>query len=128
VSFPDFRKRPTGRSSKYGGDFPGKFAKARPQSLPCDLPGTMGLPEAGKFHCSELAAWSVGMEVDREARANLHAGLEFGVVLFDSASRSEKWLGRLALRHHCSIRVNSWLFPHLDHEWQHRGQPNGRGP
>jgi hypothetical protein len=86
--------RPTGATWVSGRE---ALAKARSQiGAPYDLPGTMGLPEAGKFYCSELAAWSVGMEVDREGTSEiLHpaAMLEFGVVLFDSASRSGKWLG-----------------------------------
>ncbi|HEY2252828.1 MAG TPA: YiiX/YebB-like N1pC/P60 family cysteine hydrolase [Planctomycetaceae bacterium] len=64
------------------------LANARSQiGAPYDLLGTMGLPEAGKFYCSELAAWSVGMEVDREGPgAVLHpaAMTEYGEVLFDS--------------------------------------------
>ena len=64
------------------------LAKARSQiGAPYDLLGTMGLPEPDKFYCSELAAWSVGMEVDLEGPAEiLHPAEmpEFGTVLFDS--------------------------------------------
>lgn len=68
------------------------LAKARGEiGAPYDLLGTLGLPEAGKFYCSELAAWSVGMEVDREGRGGvLHPAemTEFGRILFDSDQRA----------------------------------------
>ena len=68
------------------------LAKARTQiGAPYDLLGTVGLPEQGKFYCSELAAWSVGIEVDREGPAEvLHpaAMSQFGTVLFDSDLRT----------------------------------------
>lgn len=67
------------------------LAKARSKiGAPYDLLGTMGLPEEGKFYCSELAAWSVGMEVDRDGFTEiLHPAsmLQFGTVLFDSDLR-----------------------------------------
>ncbi len=67
------------------------LAKARSQiGAPYDLPGTVGLPEAGQFYCSELAAWSVGMEVDREGPGEvLHpvAMQDLGATLFDSDAR-----------------------------------------
>ena len=67
------------------------LAKARSQiGASYDLLGTIGLPDQDKFYCSELAAWSVGMEVDREGPADvLHpAGMpKFGTVLFDSDLR-----------------------------------------
>lgn len=65
--------------------------KARTQiGAPYDLLGTVGLPETGKFYCSELAAWSVGMDVDREGPDEvLHpaAMSQFGTVRFDSDSQ-----------------------------------------
>jgi hypothetical protein len=67
------------------------LAKARGQiGAPYDLLGTLGLPEAGKFYCSELAAWSAGMEVDRDGPGEvLHpaAMSQLGTVLFDSDQR-----------------------------------------
>ena len=67
------------------------LAKARSQiGAPYDLLGTMGLPDEDKFYCSELAAWSVGMEVDREGSAEVWhpaAMPRFGTVLFDSDER-----------------------------------------
>jgi len=64
------------------------LAKARGEmGAPYDLLGTMGMPEAGKFYCSELAAWSVGMEVDHEGAGEvLHPAemAKFGTVQFDS--------------------------------------------
>ena len=51
----------------------------------------MGLPDEGKFYCSELAAWSVGMEVDREGPSEvLHPAAmpKFGTILFDSDMHS----------------------------------------
>jgi len=67
------------------------LAKARSQiGAPYDLMGTVGLPEKWKFYCSELAAWSVGMEVDREGPGEvLHPAAipQFGTVLFDSDLR-----------------------------------------
>jgi hypothetical protein len=70
------------------------LAKARTQiGAPYDLLGTVGLPEPGKFYCSELAAWSVGIEVDREGPdAVVHpvAMRDFGAVLFDSVSHAAR--------------------------------------
>jgi len=70
------------------------LAKARAQiGAPYDLLGTVGLPELGKFYCSELAAWSVGMEVDREGPGEvLHPATmtRFGAVLFDSDKLSSR--------------------------------------
>ncbi len=64
------------------------LARARSQiGAPYDLLGTMGLPEQDKFYCSELAAWSVGIEVDREGPGEvLHPAemTKYGKVLFDS--------------------------------------------
>jgi len=51
--------------------------------------GTVGLPDERKFYCSELAAWSVGREVDREGLGAVlqpAAMSQFGSVLFDSQS------------------------------------------
>jgi hypothetical protein len=80
---PTSAKRISGREA---------LTKARSQiGAPYDLLGTVGLPEEGKFYCSELAAWSIGMEVDREGHGEvLHPAemMRFGTVLFDSDSRS----------------------------------------
>jgi hypothetical protein len=66
--------------------------KARSQiGAEYDFLGTVGFPEAGKFYCSELAAWSVGREVDREGPGEiLHpaAMVQLGEVLFDSDWRT----------------------------------------
>lgn len=54
---------------------------------PYDLLGTVGQPEPGRFCCSELAAWSAGIEVDREGLDNvLHPAAmpALGTVVFDS--------------------------------------------
>jgi uncharacterized protein YycO len=83
--------RPTGANRVSGRQ---ALAKARSQiGAPYDLFGTVGLPEEGKFYCSELAAWSIGREVDREGPEEiLHpaAMSEFGTVRFDSDWRSGK--------------------------------------
>jgi len=81
--------RPTGVDRAAGRE---ALARARTQiGAPYDLLGTIGLPAADKFYCSELAAWSVGMEVDRDGPAYvLHpiSMLEHGAVLFDSDTRA----------------------------------------
>ncbi|MGE5193084.1 MAG: YiiX/YebB-like N1pC/P60 family cysteine hydrolase [Deltaproteobacteria bacterium] len=74
----------------------GRQALARARSrigAPYDLMGTLGFPEEGKFYCSELAAWSVGIPLGGEAPAHvLHPAdmAKFGTVLFDSDSRDPK--------------------------------------
>lgn len=58
-----------------------------------DLLGTVGMPDGTAFYCSELAAWSIGREVDLEGPENvLHPTSlrEFGTVLFESESRSSE--------------------------------------
>ena len=81
--------RPAGASREAG-----RLAlfKARSQiGAEYDFLGTVGFPEAGKFYCSELAAWSIGREVDREGPGEiLHpaAMLQLGEVLFDSDWRT----------------------------------------
>jgi hypothetical protein len=64
------------------------LARARAQiGAPYDLLGTVGLPEPGEFYCSELAAWSAGMEVDQDGVGDvLHPAKmsRYGAVLFDS--------------------------------------------
>lgn len=60
---------------------------------PYDFLGTVGLPERGKYYCSELAAWSVGREVDVDGPGRvLYPAdmLQFGTVLYDSDSRSSE--------------------------------------
>ncbi|MBI3863106.1 MAG: hypothetical protein HY290_14540 [Planctomycetia bacterium] len=77
--------RPSGADRESGRR---ALARARSQiGAPYDLLGTVGLPEQGKFYCSELAAWSIGIEVDRDGPADvLHPAQmsQFGAVLFDS--------------------------------------------
>ncbi len=64
------------------------LARARAQiGAPYDLLGTVGLPEPGEFYCSELAAWSAGMEVDVDGPGGILHPAEmsrYGTVLFDS--------------------------------------------
>ena len=65
------------------------LARARSQiGAPYDLLGTVGLPEPGEFYCSELAAWSAGIDVDTDGAGEvLHPAnmSKYGTVLFDSA-------------------------------------------
>jgi hypothetical protein len=81
--------RPAGASRETGQL---ALFKARSQiGAEYDFLGTVGFPEAGKFYCSELAAWSIGREVDREGPGEiLHPAtmLQFGEVLFDSDYRT----------------------------------------
>jgi hypothetical protein len=80
--------RPVGTDASSGRE---ALAKARSQiGAPYDLMGTLGFPEEGKFYCSELAAWSAGMEVDRQGPAGILHPADmslFGTVLFDSERR-----------------------------------------
>ncbi len=58
-----------------------------------DFLGTVGAPDDQKLYCSELCAWSVGMEVDRKGPTRvLHpAKLDrYAEVLFDSQRRDGK--------------------------------------
>lgn len=60
---------------------------------PYDFLGTVGLPEKGKYYCSELAAWSVGRDVDVDGPGRvLYPAdmLQFGTVLYDSDSRASE--------------------------------------
>lgn len=70
------------------------LTKARSQiGAPYDRLGTIGLPESGKFYCTELAAWSVGRTVDVEGLEKvLHPAdmSQFGQILFDSQSRTRE--------------------------------------
>ena len=74
----------------------GRQALARARSrigAPYDLLGTMGFPDEEKFYCSELAAWSVGMEVDRAGLGEiLHPATmpRLGTTLFDSDLHSNE--------------------------------------
>jgi hypothetical protein len=81
--------RPSGASREAGRR---ALFKARSQlGAEYDFLGTVGFPEAGKFYCSELAAWSIGMEVDREGPGEILHPAEmpqFGQVLFDSDWRN----------------------------------------
>ena len=67
------------------------LSNARSQiGAPYDLMGPLGFPEKGKFYCSELAAWSAGMEVDRDGPAEVLHPADMpkrGAVLFDSVWR-----------------------------------------
>jgi hypothetical protein len=69
------------------------MARARTQiGAPYDFLGTVGLPDPGRFYCSELAIWSTGCEVDVEGTGRIIAPadmLQMGTVLFDSKSRTD---------------------------------------
>jgi hypothetical protein len=55
-----------------------------------DYLGILGLPDDDRFYCSELAAWSVGIKVDRKGPSHvLHPRdmHRYGQVLFDSGER-----------------------------------------
>lgn len=71
------------------------LARARSQiGAPYDLLGTVGLPEPGEFYCSELAAWSAGLEVDRDGPSEvLHPARmsDYGTVLFDSVGAKNEY-------------------------------------
>lgn len=57
-----------------------------------DFLGTVGAPSDQRFYCSELAAWSAGIEVNlRGPRHVLHPASmsKLGTVLFDSESRAK---------------------------------------
>jgi hypothetical protein len=64
------------------------LARARSQiGAPYDLLGTVGMPDPGEFYCSELAAWSAGIDVDADGVDKvLHPAdmSKYGNVLFDS--------------------------------------------
>ncbi len=81
--------RPAGANRDAGRQ---ALMKARSQiGADYDFLGTVGFPEAGKFYCSELAAWSIGREVDREGPGEIlhpEAMSQFGAVLFDSDWRN----------------------------------------
>jgi hypothetical protein len=55
-----------------------------------DYGGILGMPDQQAFYCSELAAWSMGMEVDQKSNfevlhpKHLH---DHGTILFDSGPR-----------------------------------------
>jgi hypothetical protein len=70
-----------------------RFRRFSQMDAPYDLIGTLGFPEEGKFNCSDLAAWSVGIPVDGKAAADvLHPAemSQYGTVLFDSDRRDPK--------------------------------------
>lgn len=72
----------------------GRLALRRARSkvgVPYDFLGTVGLPDTDRFYCSELAAWSVGEDVDvRGPEQVLHPASmsKLGTVLFDSGKRT----------------------------------------
>lgn len=70
------------------------LAKARAQmGKKYDYLGVVGLPARDSWYCSELAAWSMGIEVNRKGPKHvLHPRhmQRYGAVLFDSGQRDGK--------------------------------------
>jgi hypothetical protein len=80
--------RPHGMTDETGRE---AVLRARERlGTPYDFLGTIGLPSEKRLYCSELCAWSIGMDVDRSgARRVLHPSRmdAYAVVLFDTGSR-----------------------------------------
>lgn len=82
---------PDGWNSDKGSD---AVAKSRGQvGRGYDFLGVLGAPDEERWYCSELAAWSMGIEVNRKGPLrvihprDMH---EYGKVLFDSGGRDGK--------------------------------------
>jgi hypothetical protein len=81
--------RPDGWTPQRGREF---LARARGQvGKKYDYLGAVGLPQTKNWYCSELAAWSAGIRVNRKGPKhvlhprNMH---RYGTVLFDSGQRN----------------------------------------
>ena len=80
--------RPRGWTAERGTE---ALARARSKiGAPYDYLGIVGVPDDDRFYCSELAAWSMGIVVDRPGPHRvLHPKKmhELGEILFDSGDR-----------------------------------------
>ena len=83
--------RPTGWSPASGA---AAVARARSKvGVPYDFLGVIGIPSKKKFYCSELAAWSVGLKVDRHGAHRVLVPkdmLKHGRVVLDTKERRRR--------------------------------------
>ncbi len=81
--------RPAGWTAERGAE---AVAKARSQvGHGYDFSGIVGMPDADRFYCSELAAWSMGIRTDVKGVERVlhpkHLHEMGGTILFDSGPR-----------------------------------------